>query len=216
MPLLFWLAFAILWIIVLIQGFAFLEVVRQLADIREGTDSLRGPRLLPDTVSVGEELPIPESLRHADTGDPVEWPSIIGREATALVLLHPGCATCYTVSRDVRRVANSQRTGRKVIPIVSAYSPERAEDFIRETLLPKESVLVEVASGEDNDRFAKALNVNRKPAAVVLRGSKIAAAATVLNGDHLDILLDSVLQEQYVADGKTSPEETSLVQSTSH
>ncbi len=195
MPTIFWLAFAVLWILVLIQGFALLEMVRQLVDIRQGTETLRGPQLLPDTVPIGATLPSAPSLRWAQTGAQVDWSSALGEVATALVLLHPGCATCYTVARGLRTFSGPQRPGVKILPIVTAYSPERALEFITETKLPVDATLVEAPSAEDgSEPFGKALNLNKKPAAITLRGARIVAAASVLNGQHVEMLLEDVLE----------------------
>jgi hypothetical protein len=195
MPAIFWLAFAVLWILVLIQGFALLEMIRQLVDIRQGTETLVGPQLLPDTVPIGENLPSAPSLQWAQTGAQVDWSTALGEVATALVLLHPGCATCYTVARGLRVRGGHQRLGVKVFAIVTAYSPERAQEFITETKLPVDATLVEGPSPENgSDPFAKTLNLNRKPAAVTLRGTRIVAAATVLSGKHVEMLLDDVLE----------------------
>lgn len=195
MSLIFWLSFALLWVLVLIQGLALLEVVRQLVDLRQGAEVVRGPQLLPDTVTIGASLPSAQSLRWAETGLQVDWSTTLGEEATALVMLHPGCATCYTVGSDLRRIAEAQRPGVKVIPVISAHSAERAHEFIRNTKLPIQIALIEIPLPEDGGEvFARALNVNRKPAVIAVRGSRIAAAATVMNGDQVDTLLKDVQQ----------------------
>lgn len=187
----FWLAFGLLWVLVAIQGFAFLELVRQVADLRQGTEA-QGPRLLSDAIPVGSPLPNPPvSLRSMQTREPISWAQVLGDAATALVFLHPSCATCYTVASDLRRVMNVQDTGVKIVPVLTARSPERALEFVQSTKLPTEFGLVD----EDGEGLAKALSLNRKPAVVAIRGSKIAAVATVVKGDHIKMLLDDVLKE---------------------
>jgi hypothetical protein len=191
----FWLSYAVLWTVVLVQGFALLEIVRQLTDLRQRDEVPRGPRLLPNTVSVGATLPTPSALHWAETGERVEWSSALGEVASAVVLLHPGCATCYGVASELRRVADGQGPGINIIPVVSAYSEDGAQEFIANTSLPTRLCLIEI-SGDSGETFARALNVNRKPAAVVLKGSLIAAAATVLNGEHVETLLKDVLSRR--------------------
>jgi hypothetical protein len=197
MPSIFWLAFAVLWALVLIQGFALLEMVRQIVDIRQNTETIQGPQLLPNTVPIGAELPNIPTVRWAGTGVQVDWSSALGEVATALVLLHPGCATCYTVARGLGKARDSERSGVRVLPIVTAYTPERADEFIAETKLSPEATLVESPSAElGSEPFGKLLNVDKKPAAITLRGTRIVAAATVLTGQHVEMLLEDVL-EQY-------------------
>jgi len=201
MTLIFWLSFAFLWGLVVVQGLALLEMVRQVVDLRRGADVAKGPRLLPDTVAIGASLPSAQSLRWAETGERVDWSTTLGEEATAIVLLHHGCASCYTVAGDLSRVAEAQAPGIRIIPVITAYSLDRAHEFIRTTKLPIQSALIEIPSPDDGGEvFARALNVNRKPAAVALRGPRIAAAATVLNGEQVATLLREVLQQEQQED----------------
>jgi hypothetical protein len=193
-PSIFWISLALLWALVLIQGFALLEMVRQVVDLRQVTEVLRGPRMLPNTVPMGATLPSGPLLRQAHTGAEVDWSTTLGEEATALVLLHPGCGTCHTVAGELRRVAGSQRPAVRIVPLVTAYSAETADEFIKTTNLPVEITLVEIQGSEDSAKpFAKAINLNRKPAVVALIGSRIAGAASVLNGDQVDKFLKEVV-----------------------
>jgi hypothetical protein len=132
---------------------------------------------------------------------------MLGEEATVLVLLHPGCGTCHTVAGELGRVAGAQGPAVRVIPVVTAYSTEAADEFLKTTNLPLELALVEVQQFEDTDEpFAKTLNLNKKPAAVGLRGSRIAGAASVLNGDQVDKLLQDLLSGDQQNNGElTAP-----------
>ncbi len=192
MPAIFWIGFALLWVLVLVQGFALLEVIRQLVELREATARQPGSRAPAETVPIGEQLPpAPASLRWASSGEAVDWSDVLGERATALVFLSPGCGSCRTVAGDISSAVARLESGVRIVPVVAARSPDHMSEFVAATGLPAEPLLLENGA----EQLARSLNVNRKPVAVILRGTRIRVAAIALSGDHIGGLLAEALRE---------------------
>jgi hypothetical protein len=184
-----WLALALLAAIVLVQGFALLELIRQVVDLRGERAETQDPKWLPESVPVGSTLPDrPAGLRWAISPQPVDWSKVLGSAATALVFLHTSCSTCYLVASELRRAIKSTPPDWAIVPILLSSSRERAERFLDDAHLPNEITLVD-DSGQDV--LARAINLHKTPVAVLLRGDRIIGAATVFNGGHaLQLLRD--------------------------
>src|SRR6202022_1254371 len=108
----------------------------------------QGPRILPDTVKTGSTLDAAPSLKWVTTGEQVNWSTDLGPRATALVLLHPGCATCYVVAGELDRVAQAQVPGVKVIAVVTTTSSKRGRQFFSDAKLSTDNALLEVQRPE--------------------------------------------------------------------
>lgn len=179
---LWWLALAFLAAIVFVQGFALLELIRQVAELRGEQAEVQDPRWLEDTVPVGATLPVPPlGLRYATSPRGVDWRRVLGQEATALVFLHTSCSTCYLVASELRRTMKSIPSEWAIVPILMSASRERADQFLKETHLPTESTLVD-DSGQDE--LPRAINLHKTPVAVLVRADRIVGAAVIFNGAH--------------------------------
>lgn len=183
METIFWITYVALWVVVAVQGFAFLEMLRQTAQLREALQVYEGPKEQTDLYRIGEELPA-SNAREALTGEPVRWHERLGRELSVLVVLHPGCLTCHSVAEGLPKLIISSDAETAVIPVVEGRNVEAARAFMKELRLdPAATVLDEEPS------LSRALNITVKPAAVVLHGSTVATASTIQSAAQVEVLI---------------------------
>jgi hypothetical protein len=186
MPAAGWLAFVLLWVIVVIQGFAFLEILRQLSEIRRELELESGPTELPNFATGSMPSNLPEV--HSASGSALNLWSRLGRRGTALVFLHPGCVTCHRVAKELPPIAGRQDTDVTVVAIVEARQESEAREFMRQTQLPADLAVVDLNGG-----VAAAFGINVKPGVVVVSNRATAGAATVRSADQIDEYLAKVL-----------------------
>jgi hypothetical protein len=183
MELIFWITYAALWVMVAVQGVAFLELLRQTAQMREQLSVYTGPSEQAEIFHVGE--PLPESgARWALDGKPVRWEDHLGRDLSVLVILHPGCLTCHGVAEGLPRLISSTDSGAAVLPIVEARSLDAAREFMEELHLDPEHTIL-----DEEPTLSRGLNLSVKPAAVTLFGREVVSAATVKSASQVEILL---------------------------
>jgi hypothetical protein len=183
MDLLFWITYVALWLVVALQGFAFLELLRQNAQMREALNVYEGPKEQTDIYRVGEELPASQA-RQALTGEPVRWAERLGSELSILVILHPGCLTCHSVADGLPKLVASADSRTAVIPVVEGRNLEAAQAFMEELRLDPASTVL-----DEEPSLSRALNVTVKPAAVVLHGRTVARASTVQSASQVEVLI---------------------------
>jgi hypothetical protein len=183
MDAVFWVSYAALWVVVVVQGLAFLELVRQAAQMREALQIYEGPKEQLEISYVGEVLPH-SNARFAATGEPVRWQDLLGRDLSVLVVLHPGCLTCHAVAEGLPRLIATQHDGVSIVPLVEGRNLEAARAFMEELRLdPARCVLDEEPS------LSRSLNLTMKPGAVVLFGKQVSSAATVKSASQVEILV---------------------------
>jgi hypothetical protein len=183
MDAIFWISYAVLWVLVAVQGLAFLEMVRQNAQLRDALHVYEGPKEQLEISYVGEELPA-SNARFALDGAPIRWSDHLGQDLTVLVVLHPGCLTCHSVAEGLPRLIGSHDDGVRVIPVVEGRNLDAARAFMEELHLdPARAVLDEEPS------LSRSLNLTIKPGAIVLFGKEVASAATVKSASQVEILV---------------------------
>ncbi len=180
----FWFSYAFLWILLAIQGFAFLEIVRQLGQIREQLGLHDGPMELFGTVKIGERLPDTSAI-WAD-GRPVDWSENSVAESAVLVFLHPGCMTCHTVANSFPAPDGSD--GPRLIAIVEGRTADDARTFMEEHKMPSSMVILDAEAS-----LARELKINSKPAAVTVRHGLLWKAVAINSPSQLG----SVLKEAH-------------------
>lgn len=183
MSWLFWATYLALWVVVVVQGFAFLELLRQTAQMREALNVYEGPKEQAEIYGVGDALP-KSAVREASTGKLVRWEERLGRDLSVLVMLHPGCLTCHTVADGLQALVSSADGGAAIIPIVEARNMDAARAFMEELRLDPATTLL-----DEEPSLSRALNVTVKPAAVVLHGATVARASTVQSAAQVEVLI---------------------------
>jgi hypothetical protein len=200
MSAVFWLSFGAVWLLLVIQGLVMLELVRQIADLRQGgigrSERPSGPIPIHDLLGVGRDIPPARSLTRAATHEPTTWADVLDSGSTALIFLSPSCTTCWNVAARLPWAAAQLPIGQRIVPLISSPRLDHAWEFVRRNRLGELAVVEE---GEDVE---ESLNLLRKPSAVVLRGSKVVHAATVLEGEHVLQLLNELPDAVNTRDGE--------------
>jgi hypothetical protein len=180
MPVWFWLAFIALTALVVVQGFAFLEVIRQIGQLREQFHAQDGYTDLADSFVAGQAIP---NVLLVTGSSLAETPAnvVAGRGITTLVFLHPGCLTCHSLARQLKPIVGLQPKDVKIAAIVEGRSLEEARRFmLGNGLLPEHTYL------DDGGALAQALNLKVKPAVVIARDKVAVSAASVRTADQVD------------------------------
>jgi len=183
METVFWVSYALLWIVVAVQGFAFLELMRQAAQLREALQVYQGPSEQKEVYHVGEQLP-PSAAQEALTGAPVRWNERLAGDLGVLVVLHPGCVTCHGVAQGLPALLSNLQNGISVVPVVEGRNLEVARAFMRELSLDAATTVL-----DEEPSLARVLNVSVKPAAVVLFEGRVESAHTIRSATQLEILI---------------------------
>lgn len=182
MNTLFWISFALLWLLVTIQGFALLEVIRQIGQIRKQPGSRSGVRIVPEAIKAGDPLPELTGIA-ADTSYPAHWEDYLGPSLSIVVLLSTHCQACRLLAEGITRFAATVKEDAAVVVIIDGDRRE-AEEFILRAKLPRHLVVI------DEDRTtAKRFGVLWNPAAITIRQRKLGEAAIVSESDQLRTLV---------------------------
>jgi hypothetical protein len=149
--------------------FVLIEMVRQVADIRERLNIDDAPIPQPLGASVGQPLP-PSVAAHigASTGD------------LLLVFLTTDCSTCRMVGRGIPEADAALGGGLRIIPIIQTHRASDAVEFCAEVGIRLDRVVV-----DERAEVGRELDIRIRPLAVAaLRGS-ITEAASVRNDRQL-------------------------------
>jgi hypothetical protein len=186
----FWVSFGLLWVIVVIQGFAFLEVIRQVGQIRRFLGDKQGVLFMPDTVETGASLP-ELSGQAAETLQPAQWEGYLGPGLNLLILLTAHCMSCRHIAEELTGYAADIKKEATITAIVESREgqSEEALVFLRETKLDPRMVIV-----DEGGKTAKRLGVSWNPAVVTIYGRKIGKAAIVNDVYQLHGLLHQELE----------------------
>jgi hypothetical protein len=107
---------------------------------------------------------------------PDTWPKELARMATAsdavLLVLSTSCASCTQVAAQLRDQFDTLAAGYDTGVVLSTADRERAETFVREHGLPRDSVYVDVAG----EWVTEAFGVQTSPSALVLRDGELTSA----------------------------------------
>lgn len=184
MNILFWMSFALLWIIVAVQGFALLEVLRQIGYIRKQLGSRQGALIMKGVVKAGDSLP--DLVGYSAIGRrSVIWKEYLNPVFSVVVLLSTHCTVCRTLANDLTRFAAEVKDEVAIIVILEGRSNE-VQTFINETQLDRSMVII-----DENKINAERFGVMWNPAAITIRNGRLGEAAIVNDIDQLDALVAS-------------------------
>ncbi|GEM_PF-1513059 len=185
MSALFWVSFGALWLIVAVQGFAFLEVLRQVGEMRRQLGSRQGVMIVPDAVKTG--APLPElSGQAASDLCPAKWDEYLGPGLNLLVLLTAHCITCRHVAEELKGLAADVKGETTLMVILDTRDGQldEAQTFIRETGLDPRMVVI-----DEGGRTAKQLGVGWNPAVVTVHRRELGEAAIINDATQLHALI---------------------------
>lgn len=169
----FFSSYVILWVIVIIQGFVFVELLRQVGELRFGSGRIKIP-----SVKIG--TPFPNLVGHwADTGDEDVWFRRTTQEDSALVfVLSVGCSPCLSLAHQLGESAIN-------IPftvILVGGSDGQATRFISATGLRPADVVIDVEK-----KTSTMIGIEMTPTVLVVRDRIIAASPRASLNEVLEI-----------------------------
>ncbi len=121
MSTLFWISFGILWLVVLVQGFAFLEVLRQIGLIRQQLEPTQGAAVIGGAVTEGAPVPQLVGMRATD-GSSANWDQYLSTEHGLVVFLTAHCATCRDVAEKLSGYSLDAPDDVSVVAVIQAQS----------------------------------------------------------------------------------------------
>jgi hypothetical protein len=183
MPLVYWLAFALLSVVVLLQGFVMLELLRQVAELRERSTDTNEPSPL-QLPSLGKPIDTAFMLQSLTSESPTLLHSLLAAGSTAFVFLHPGCGSCDSLAAQLREFPNGDSVDR-VVPIVGGRSEAEASKFMERTHMSISGAFF------DGGEFAYRLGIVSRPSAVVVRNLGVVSAASVHTAEAVRRLLEA-------------------------
>lgn len=130
MDTVFWATYLALWIVVIVQGLAFLEILRQIGALRGQLPAER-PLVVADAVRIGDPLP-PLSARSADRLEPAAWKDHFIGPLNVAVFLTPRCPHCYALAQDLTDYAKRLK-GQVGVVVVLTASMDEGRKFIGNT-----------------------------------------------------------------------------------
>lgn len=190
----FWVSYAMLWIVVIVQSFAFLEVMRQIAAIRRRVGPDQGAAMFP--VETGAPLPELSGVT-SDTHEPRMWADYLRSDVGVAVFMTPRCLKCRDVAAGLQALAANLRNRVDVIAVVQGR-PEDVEPFISETGLPRDMTVI-----DEDGVTASRLGIEVTPAALTLREGSIGVAGVVNSAHHVEVLIE----QEDADEGASSPSE---------
>jgi hypothetical protein len=183
---LFWSSYGLLWLLVIVQGLAFLEVLRQVGMLRTQVGPMQGAGIMTGAVPTGSPLP-PAAGFSSDSRSAVAWDDLITTRRGVAVFLTPTCVTCREIAQDIRGFSRDVPGDVSVAVFVKGTSDE-VEALIRETEMPRELVVVDREGGTANS-----LGIGWTPAALTIQQGLVGAAAIV----NTIYQVDALVQEQF-------------------
>jgi thiol-disulfide isomerase/thioredoxin len=183
MQTLFWISFGILWVIVVIQGFALLEVLRQIGFLRKQQSAQQqGNLFVRNPALTGQLLPKAPGRRAVDLL-PANWNDFLRGERSVLILLSTTCVACRTVAEKLHAFLEKAR-GIFDIAVVVEGDVEDSQAFIKSTGLDARLVIL-----DEKGATADALGVRWKPGVVVVQDWQVDQVGIISDADQLDLLL---------------------------
>lgn len=176
MSAVFWGSFAVLWVLVVIQGFAFLEVLRQLAQIRKQLGPQQGALIVPGVVKTGAELPQLTGI-NAGTLQTATWSEHLVKDIGVIAIFRAGCTSCWGVAKDLTALSRDLRSEASIVALVEGIVDE-VQAFIDQSGLDPNMVII-----DEGGLTTRRLGVTFTPGAVTVRGRRLQQAAIVNSVD---------------------------------
>jgi hypothetical protein len=194
MTTLLFVSYAALWLVVGVQGFAFLEIVKQIATIRKQIPPPR-PLVMPAALEKDSRLK-PLTALSAASLQPAAWSHYFGNGLNVALFLTPRCSHCYALALDIGDYFDQIHRQVGVVVVLRAPRAE-GQRFIESTGIDP----VYVALDPDGST-AEALGIRAWPMAVVITADRIGHGAVVNDVEQLEGLIERGLikQEDMVAE----------------
>ena len=184
MSVFFWVSFGILWLLVVIQGFAFLEVLRQVGQIRHQLEPQQGALLIQGAVQEGDALPELEGYSAKDHRR-AKWEDYLNPTLSVVVLLSTHCLTCRSLAEDITQFVDDIKKDASIIVILEGKEDE-VQEFINATRLDRSIVII-----DEKKITAQRLGVIWNPAAITVPEGKLGKAAVIHDIHQLSALVHS-------------------------
>ncbi len=155
-------ALAVLWAVVLLQGSVLIELLRQVAHLRESIPQKGAAKLPDEGLPIGSSAPALGRFRTV-AGSPIA----VEPTASYLVVVYSAeCATCREVAREVGVL--DLDIGAPVVHVVRGASESAVATFIREFKLPERETVADI-----DGALADAFRITTTPTAVVVGSGKV-------------------------------------------
>jgi thiol-disulfide isomerase/thioredoxin len=185
----FWVSYVILWLVLLVQGLAFLEVLRQMGTLRRQVGPLQGAGVIPRAVETGKPLPELEAVR-ADDLKPAHWRDYLSTEVGVVVFLTMDCVTCRSMAGELAGLAKDVPAEASVMAVVVGGVDEAVEFISRYELDAGLAVI------DPDGSMTKTLGVSWSPGALTIRNGKLGVAAIVNSIYQIDSLVHEEIGDQ--------------------
>jgi len=173
--LVFGVSYVLVWILVVIQSFALLEVLKQIGQVRQRLDL--DDRPIP--VGIGQTA----GTEFTHRVGPLE----AGVQTAVLVFLSDDCSTCRTVAAGLAEIIETAEPGVQVVPIVHGRDRQSAEAFMLDANLRREWGIV-----DEDDEIAISLGLNLRPVALVVLDGIVTDAAMVRSPSQVEQVVERV------------------------
>lgn len=177
----FWVSFGLLWLLVAIQGFTLLEVLRQIGQIRKQIGQTQGTFIVQDAMT-GKPLPEVTGRRATDLL-PANWDDYLRTDFGVIILLSTHCITCRTIAEELSRFAADVKDKVSIVVLVQGTLDE-AQTFVTSTRLDRRLVIL-----DEEGTTAQRLGVAWNPGVVTIRERKIDQVGIINEVDQLNRLI---------------------------
>jgi hypothetical protein len=177
-------SYVVLWLLVIVQGFALLELLRQLHAVRLETEDLRpqrGALIVRDVVQTGQPMP-DLAARTFPSYELTSWSDWFPERNGVALFVTTRCVTCRSIANQLDDFLRS--SGNPPIVVIVQAEFEEVRRFLRATALQPERVAI-----DERGFTAGALGLEFSPAAVTVVDGCVGEAAIVNSIDQLASLL---------------------------
>jgi hypothetical protein len=194
----FYASYVLLWLVVAIQGLAFLEILKQQAALRRRVGPDQGASLMPGSVETGAPLP---ELDGSDltTSTPAAWGRYLHHEIGVAAFMTPRCPKCHEVAEGLAQLWPNIRHEVDVVAIVHGQRND-VRKFIDDTGLPSSITVV-----DEEGAIAERLGISITPAAMTIRRRRIGIAGIVNDGHEVEWLVEREKSEPSVSELEEAP-----------
>lgn len=199
----FWVSYALLWLLLVIQGLAFLEVLRQVGLLRRQVAPQQGAMIVPNAIEAGSALPDLVAVAASDR-EPASWDRYLTDEFGVVVFLTTHCSTCRLIAQELSGFSRDVPANVRVVAVVDTRAGA-AEDFLADTGIDPEIVALD-GLGET----AKRIGIGWTPGALTVKARTMNRAAIVNDIFQIDSLLSEELAEVKDAQGRLADEPTTI------
>jgi thiol-disulfide isomerase/thioredoxin len=179
---LFSLSYGILWLVVIVQSLALLELVRQTASLRERLPAAKA-MVVAESVKIGDPLPVLTAKSFPDLLT-TNWSRYFTGDLNLALFLTPRCPHCYALAQDFGGYAKRLRSKIGFVAVL-VTSADEARRFVDSTQIDPDIVVV-----DDSGLTAEAVGINFYPAALLVNDGRLGQAAIVNKLHEVDALLE--------------------------